>query len=96
MAAVACLYRSHALAVSRDRVRCADPRDFFYRLAVEAQFGLGETVKAAIDRYRLDIFKVLHQPLPATLSAERALWEQLNQATRPRNTVDLNYSHPAA
>jgi|GraSoi2013_115cm_1033766.scaffolds.fasta_scaffold05887_3 hypothetical protein len=69
---------------------------FFYRLAVEAQFGFGEIVKSAIDRYRLDLLTTLRQPVPTTLSAERTLWQQLQQMARPGNLADYSYRHPAS
>jgi hypothetical protein len=68
---------------------------FFYRLAVEAQFGFGEALKVAIDRYRLDLLKILHQPAPPTLAVERTLWYRLEQATRDGAAIDLSYRHPA-
>ncbi len=67
---------------------------FFYRLAVEAQFGFGETLKVAIDRYRFDLLKILRQPVPPNLFTERALWQQLDEATRHGAAIDLSYRHP--
>jgi hypothetical protein len=67
---------------------------FFYRLSVEAQFGFGDTLKTAIDRYRLDLLKILRQPVPPNLSTERALWQQLDGATRGGAPIDLSYRHP--
>jgi hypothetical protein len=68
---------------------------FFYELAVESQIAFGEVVKTAIDKYRLDLLvKVLRQPLPATLSAERELWSGLRRAEDAANRFDLVYRHP--
>jgi hypothetical protein len=67
---------------------------FFYRLAVEAQFGFGETLKVAIDRYRFDLLTMLRQPVPPNLFTERALWQQLDEATRHGAAIDLSYRHP--
>jgi len=50
---------------------------FFYELAVQSQWRLAQVVKAAIDRYRLDMLTVLCQPPPATRMAERRLWQGL-------------------
>jgi len=69
---------------------------FFYRAAVEAQFGFGEVVKSAIDRYRFDLLKTLRQPAPATLSAEQHLWQQLRNLERPGNSSDFSYTHPTS
>jgi hypothetical protein len=70
---------------------------FFYRLAVESQLVLGDVAKTAIDRYRLDLLKILHQPLPLTLSAERVLWGRLYRGTRDGDpAVELSYRHPAS
>ena len=63
-------------------------------LGVEAQFGFGETLKAVIDRHRLDLLKMLRQPVPPSLSTERALWQQLEQTTRHGAAGDLSYRHP--
>jgi hypothetical protein len=67
---------------------------FFYQLAVEAQIGFGEVVKSAIDANRLTLLKTLHQPLPATLSAERELWKKLRLAEEAADVNDLVYRYP--
>jgi len=67
---------------------------FFYQLVFVSQVALGEVVKVAIDRYRLDVIKMLHQPRPATLSGERELWRQLGAAGRRGIVSDLIYQYP--
>jgi hypothetical protein len=68
---------------------------FFYQLAVASQFDFGEVVKAAIDKYRFDVLANLRQALPATLAAERALWNDLRVAERKGSISDLFYRHKA-
>lgn len=69
---------------------------FFYELVVRSQFAFGELVNTAIDRYRFELLTLLHQPLPATLSAERELWRRLSATSEPGNAADLTYKHPPA
>jgi hypothetical protein len=64
------------------------------RLAIEAQFGLGEALKLAIDRHRLDVLKELHQPIPASRHAERELWGRIARAQADPRVVDLPYAPP--
>jgi hypothetical protein len=68
---------------------------FFYRLAVESEMAFGEVVKAAIDRYRLELLKTLHQPPPATLLDERQIWQTLRRAEESRDVHDLIYRYPS-
>jgi len=48
-----------------------------YRAAVAQAQSYGERIRSAIDLYRFDLLKSLHQALPKTLSKEAELWEQL-------------------
>lgn len=67
---------------------------FLYELVVQSQSVFGEVVRAAIDKYRLQVLtEIAHQPLPATLSAERALWMGLRMASEPGNEFDLAIVH---
>jgi hypothetical protein len=68
---------------------------FFYELAVQSQLAFGDVVRAAVDRYRLDLLKQLRLPVPATRSAEQELWRQLEHAEEPGTATDINYRHPA-
>ena len=68
---------------------------FFYELAVQSQLAFGDVVGAAVDRYRLDLLKLLRLPVPATREAEKKLWEQLQIAELPDSATDINYRHPA-
>jgi hypothetical protein len=66
---------------------------FFYELAVQSQWRVAQVVKAAIDRYRLDLLTVLCQPPPATRMAERRLWQglQLDEDTPAERDVVYRY-----
>jgi hypothetical protein len=64
------------------------------RLAIEAQFGLGEAVNLAVDRHRFDVLKELRQPIPTSRLAERALWARLGAAAADPRTVELPYVPP--
>jgi hypothetical protein len=69
---------------------------FFYQLLFESEAAFGEVVKLVIDQHRLDLLtKVLRQPMPATLFAERRLWERLVLAEQPGTGTDLTYRHPS-
>jgi hypothetical protein len=48
-----------------------------YRAAVAQAQDYGERVRSAIDLYRFDLLKALHQALPETLVEESGLWERL-------------------
>jgi hypothetical protein len=48
-----------------------------YRAAVAQAQDYGERIRSAIDLYRFDLLKALHQPLPETLNDESGLWERL-------------------
>jgi hypothetical protein len=68
---------------------------FFYHLLFESLGTFGEVVKLVIDQHRLELLtKVLRQPLPATLFAERRLWEGGCKAEQPGTGQDLTYRHP--
>jgi hypothetical protein len=67
-----------------------------YRAAVSQAQAYGEKIRAAIDLYRFDLLKALHQPLPETLNEEIALWDRLILwlYTNDRNVVsDMKYYH---
>jgi hypothetical protein len=69
---------------------------FFYQLAVESQFELGEVVKSAIDKYRFSVLTDMHLALPPTLQSERSLWEELRVVEQLPGSTDFYYRHPAA
>jgi hypothetical protein len=64
---------------------------FLYRLVIESQVAFGEIVKITIDRCRLNLLGKLNQPVPATLAAERELWDRLRLARTGAPRVDLTY-----
>lgn len=53
----------------------------FYRVALEAQRTVTETMKAMLDRYRWDVLKALHVAVPADSTAERNLWQRLQSVS---------------
>ncbi|KAB7643923.1 hypothetical protein [Polymorphobacter fuscus] len=67
-----------------------------YELVVRSEMALGDTIRTAIDRNRLSVFKMLSMPLPATLSAERELWNKLGRAHIPDAGIELVYRHDTA
>lgn len=48
-----------------------------YRAAVAQAQDYGERIRSAIDLYRFDLLKALHQKLPETLAEESGLWERM-------------------
>jgi hypothetical protein len=48
-----------------------------YRSAVAQAQDYGERIRSAVDLYRFDLLKALHQTLPTTLEDEIKLWEKL-------------------
>jgi hypothetical protein len=68
---------------------------FFYELAVQSQLAFGDVMRAAVDRYRLDLLKLLRLPVPASRDAERQLWKRLQDADELGIATDINYRHPA-
>jgi hypothetical protein len=67
---------------------------FLYELVVQSQSVFGEVVRAAIDKYRIQVLtEVMRQPLPATLAVERLLWRGLSLASEPANAANLNLTH---
>ena len=48
-----------------------------YRAAVAQAENYGENIRAAIDLYRFDLLKALHQPLPKNRDEEIARWKIL-------------------
>lgn len=48
-----------------------------YRAAVSQAINYGENIRMAIDLYRFNLLKALHQPLPKTLDEEIKLWDRL-------------------
>ncbi|MEU1406595.1 hypothetical protein ABZ471_30265 [Streptomyces sp. NPDC005728] len=57
-----------------------------YRAAVSAALGYGELVRSAFDTHRRALLTALGLALPATLEAERALWQALAQQLYRRDT----------
>lgn len=53
----------------------------FYRVALEAQRNVTDTIKAIFDRYRWDLLKQLHVATPADSKAERELWMRLQSVS---------------
>lgn len=67
-----------------------------YRGAVAQARGYGQQIRAAVDLYRFDLLKALHQSLPATPQEERVLWRQLAAwlYNQDRGAVqELTYAH---
>ncbi len=63
---------------------------FLYELVVQSEAVFGELVRAAIDKYRLQVLtEIVHQPLPQTLAVERTLWLGLRSAAEAGNSVDF-------
>ena len=48
-----------------------------YKGAVAQAWGYGQQIRAAVDLYRFDLLKALHQSLPVTPQEERAMWGRL-------------------
>jgi hypothetical protein len=70
---------------------------FLYELVVQSQSVFGEVVRAAIDKYRLDVLTdMMRQPLPTTLAAERALWRGLALASAPRSEINASLVHKSS
>ncbi len=68
-----------------------------YEGAVAQGRSYGQTIRSALDLYRLDLLRSLHQPLPADPASERTLWGNLahwlyNQDRRAAGQV--TYEHP--
>jgi hypothetical protein len=67
---------------------------FLYELVVQSQSVFGEIVRAAIDKYRLNVLTdVMRQSLPASLAAERLLWQRLSLTSEPRNEANVGLTH---
>ncbi|GII94694.1 hypothetical protein [Sinosporangium siamense] len=58
-----------------------------YRAAVGAALAFGEIVRSCFDLYRRDLMQHLGLEPPATLEAERALWEALQQQLYRRGST---------
>ncbi len=68
----------------------------FYELLFESEMAFAEVVKVVLDRYRIDLLTtVLRQPLPATSSTERDLWEALEKAEEGHRG-EITYRHPSS
>lgn len=48
-----------------------------YQGAVSHAKIYGVLIRSAVDTYRFDLLKALHQPIPSTLSEEKKLWDDL-------------------
>lgn len=64
-----------------------------YEVLFSSEIAFGTVVKVVVDRYRLDLLTVLKQPLPATLGAERQIWEQLSVIDDGVRGRDLKYRY---
>ena len=67
-----------------------------YQGAVTQAWEYGQRIRSAIDLYRLDLLKALHQSMPKTPREERALWERLEAwlYNQDRGAVQgLTYEH---
>jgi len=67
-----------------------------YQGAVALAREYGQRLRAAVDLYRFDLLKALHQTLPKTPHEERLLWEQLEAwlYNQDRGAVQrLSYDH---
>lgn len=67
-----------------------------YRAAVAQAENYGETVRAAIDLYRFDLLKALHQSLPKTRDEEIACWKTLLfwlYISNPSAAAKITYVH---
>jgi hypothetical protein len=67
-----------------------------YEGAVAHAREYGQRIRAAVDLYRFDLLKALHQSLPTTPQEERALWERLEDwlYNQDRGAVqELIYEH---
>jgi hypothetical protein len=66
----------------------------FYELLFESEMAFAEVVRVVIDRHRLDLLTtVLRQPIPATSTTEREIWEALEKAEEG-HTGEIVYRHP--
>ncbi len=48
-----------------------------YQGAVSHAKIYGVLIRSAVDTYRFDLLKALHQPMPLNLTEEKQLWEKL-------------------
>lgn len=67
-----------------------------YNGAVAQAREYGQGIRAAVDLYRFDLLKALHQPLPTTPQEERVLWKQLEDwlYNQDRGVVkEMAYDH---
>ncbi|HLL31262.1 MAG TPA: hypothetical protein VK403_09730 [Allosphingosinicella sp.] len=62
-----------------------------YQIVIASQSAFGRVVETAIDTYRFDVLKALHQPRPLSLAAERHLWRCLSRVSSRGHDVDLLY-----
>ena len=68
---------------------------FFYQLVVASQIGLGEVAQGIVDRFRFEVFKMLHIKPPATLAAEREIWSTMAAIARgERVPADMVWTEP--
>jgi hypothetical protein len=63
----------------------------FYRATVANLRVYGETVRATVDLFRVDVLKALHLPRPADSEAERQLWDTLTLSNQLLGEGRLTY-----
>ncbi len=66
-----------------------------YRAAIAAAIGYGQTVHAAFDLHRFELWKAMHLPLPADRDAERKAARDLCAFLMQGKPVNLKYDHGA-
>jgi hypothetical protein len=66
-----------------------------FEMIVQAEIAFGVAVETAVDRYRLAVLKALSMPRPATLSAERQLWDKIGKMAVPDARIELVYAAEA-
>lgn len=64
-----------------------------YRGAVSQAKVYGLLIRSAVDIYRFDLLKALHQSIPSNLSEEKRLWDKMNKWVY---LVDPRYAPPYA
>jgi hypothetical protein len=65
---------------------------FLYYLVDISQRAFGEVVRTAIDGFRLETLRMLHQRVPTRLSSERAIWRTIQAAMNSNGNVDVAFS----
>jgi hypothetical protein len=68
---------------------------FFNELVFESQLAFGDVIKAAVDKSRFLVLKMLRLPEPASRSEERRLWTRIAKAEEDARQSDLIYLPPS-